>query len=516
MDDDAELLRRYAVERSEEAFAELVRRHVDLVYSAALRRLHGDAHAAADVTQEVFIALARQAGKLAQYRALPPWLYATARNVAIDFVRSEQRRRTREQEAHLMQKVISTYPERNDWEQVRASLDTAMDELGSADRAALVLRFLARRSLAEVGVALGISEDAARMRVSRALTKLHGLLARRGVTSSAVAMSAGFAEQVITAAPSGLGRTVARAAVIAADAIMSPTWFGLVNSKTVATLLSAIVLCSSGAFALWQWRTLDSTHRELAAERAQIFSLARQVADVQRSTQERLLALLKRHPDALGSREREAATPEKEVNGPFGPTPPGSRARGRALMAAYPEIQRLVVQEKRASITARYGKLYLDLGLNATDIDAFEHILIAGVSSTFSNGDRTVTLDAAPTMSWAEKGKKLKHLLSERGFARMQAFEQPQSTRAASLASALYHTNHPLTAPQAVKIKQLLKELPRGTGRPAKYWEAFRDRAAEFLSPYQLPALRRLEAEDEFDFARLQNQNLRTETAANL
>ena len=102
MSEDAELIRRYAEEQSEEAFAELVQRHVPLVYSAALRRLAGDAHAAADVTQLVFTALARQATSLADCRVLPGWLYATTRNVTVDYVRREHRRRTREQEACAM------------------------------------------------------------------------------------------------------------------------------------------------------------------------------------------------------------------------------------------------------------------------------------------------------------------------------------------------------------------------------------------------------------------------------
>src|SRR3954468_2537673 len=102
MVDDAELLRCYAEEKSEAAFAEWVQRHVDLVYSAALRRLQGDAHAAADVTQQVFTAAARQARALARdHVVLPGWLYRTTRNVAVDFVRAESRRRAREQAAHM-------------------------------------------------------------------------------------------------------------------------------------------------------------------------------------------------------------------------------------------------------------------------------------------------------------------------------------------------------------------------------------------------------------------------------
>jgi RNA polymerase sigma factor (sigma-70 family) len=96
MSDDAELLRRYAEEKSESAFAELVRRHVDLVYGAAWRRLGGDAHGASDVVQQVFTSLARQAPALTRHTVLPAWLYAATRNVAIDRVRAERRRKAHE------------------------------------------------------------------------------------------------------------------------------------------------------------------------------------------------------------------------------------------------------------------------------------------------------------------------------------------------------------------------------------------------------------------------------------
>src|SRR5688572_6257471 len=120
MADDAELLRRYSREKSETAFAELVARHVDLVYSAAVRRVGGDAHAAADVTQHVFTALASKAPSLARDSVvLPAWLYATTRNHAVDYVRAERRRRSREEKAHLMNELSTNPPsDATDWERL--------------------------------------------------------------------------------------------------------------------------------------------------------------------------------------------------------------------------------------------------------------------------------------------------------------------------------------------------------------------------------------------------------------
>src|SRR5688572_11468094 len=128
MVDDATLLRRYAHERSQAAFEELVRRHLDLVYAAAMRRLGGDAHRAADVAQVVFATLARDAGSLAHHAVLTGWLYTATRNAALNLLRTEERRRAREKEAHRMQELFSSEESGADWQQLRPVLDSAMDE----------------------------------------------------------------------------------------------------------------------------------------------------------------------------------------------------------------------------------------------------------------------------------------------------------------------------------------------------------------------------------------------------
>src|SRR5881394_1955654 len=102
MIEDAELLRRYAEEESEEAFAALVQRHVNFVYACALRRVGGDTHLAEDVTQQVFTALARGARALVGREALSGWLYTTTRNASAQVVRTERRRQVRESAALIM------------------------------------------------------------------------------------------------------------------------------------------------------------------------------------------------------------------------------------------------------------------------------------------------------------------------------------------------------------------------------------------------------------------------------
>src|SRR5687768_8216425 len=151
MNDDAELLRRYAAEGANDAFAELVERHVDFVYSAALRQLNGDAHLAADATQLVFTDLARKAGSLVGHRVLAGWLFTSTRFVTAKLVRGEQRRHAREGQAHLMQAINSDdVSAKLDWERVRPVLDDALGELSAPDREAILLRFIEGRDYAGV------------------------------------------------------------------------------------------------------------------------------------------------------------------------------------------------------------------------------------------------------------------------------------------------------------------------------------------------------------------------------
>jgi RNA polymerase sigma factor (sigma-70 family) len=207
-----ELLRRYVAERSEAAFAELVRQHIDLVYSAALRQVSGDAATAQDVTQAVFTELARNAPHLVKHRALTGWLYTSTRFLAAKTRRAEHRRQAREQEAHLMNQLLQPSESDLAWQEFRPLLDDVMHELDASDREAVLMRYFERQPLAEVGARLGLSENTARMRVERALDKLRAALARRGVTSTVAALGGALAERAVCAAPVELAGQVSHAA----------------------------------------------------------------------------------------------------------------------------------------------------------------------------------------------------------------------------------------------------------------------------------------------------------------
>jgi RNA polymerase sigma factor (sigma-70 family) len=248
MNDEATLLRRYAEEGSEAAFTELVRRHIDLVYSAALRRTGGDTHLATDVAQQVFIALARNARKLSDHTVLSAWLHTATRNAALNLMMSEQRRKAREQAAFALEPAGAIANEPN-WDRMRPVLDAAIDELPESDRAVVVLRFLERRPFATIGAALHVSEDAARMRTERALEKLRAALSRRGITSTAAALGAIVAAQPLMSAPAGLAATFASTALAATGTTgVIATLTLLMNTKLVTAGVSALVAFGLGMY----------------------------------------------------------------------------------------------------------------------------------------------------------------------------------------------------------------------------------------------------------------------------
>lgn len=235
MTNDTQLLRRYLDERSQDAFAELVRRHIGWVYHAGLRRTGGRRDLAQDVAQYVFTAVANEAEALARRETLAGWLYVTTRYAASRTLRSETRRRKHETAAHVMTELENSTPN-PEWERIRPALDEVMDQLPVRDRETLLLRFFEGMGFAEIGGALGLSEDGARKRVERALEKLRGLLARRGVTSSAGALGGLLATQATAAVGSEVQTAVTAGAL--SGAVPGASMLGVLQfmNATKATL----------------------------------------------------------------------------------------------------------------------------------------------------------------------------------------------------------------------------------------------------------------------------------------
>jgi len=224
--DDYELLARYVRDHSEEAFATLVARHINLVYSAALRHA-GNSHQAEEITQVVFLILARKAGNLSSETILSGWLYKTARLTAANYLRTEIRRQHREQEAHMQSLTHESKP--GAWLQIAPALDAAMEHLNETDHNAVVLRFFEGRSFSEVGGALGTSEDTARKRINRAVEKLRKFFTKRGIVLSAVTIAGALSTGSVQAAPAGLAASITTAG-LTKGAVVSGSTFALIKS----------------------------------------------------------------------------------------------------------------------------------------------------------------------------------------------------------------------------------------------------------------------------------------------
>lgn len=200
----------------------LVSRHVNKVYSVALRQT-GNPHQAEEITQAVFVTLARNRGRLGRRVVLSGWLYQTARLTSITHIRSEIRRHRREMEACMQNDANETEPDV--WTQIAPLLESAMGTLNEADRYAIVLRFFDGKNLREVGAAMGANEEAARKRVNRAVEKLRLFFTNRGVIVPAAMMTAAIAAHSVQAAPPMLAQSVSAAALAKGAAAAGSTWW---------------------------------------------------------------------------------------------------------------------------------------------------------------------------------------------------------------------------------------------------------------------------------------------------
>lgn len=513
MFEDAELIRRYTEEQSEGAFAELVQRHVPLVYSAALRRLAGDTHAAADVTQLVFAALARQAPSLVHCRVLPGWLYATTRNVAVDLIRSEHRRRTREQEARAMHELDSESPPPA-WDQLRPLLDEVMDQLDQNDREAVLLRFFARRSFSEIGHALHVTEDAARMRVDRALEKLRTLLARRGATSTYAALGLMLTSQAATAAPAGITVAVTSAALQSA-AISGPA-LNLIQlmSTTKATTATGIVLVLAIGFSVHEMRQARAAEASLAAVQRNLTGLADQVTrSGQRAVdgETKLAGLRQAHAEARAAAEAEAAMAAKAKLDPVG--------TGKKFVETHPETTTLITNYAAHRVTILYGELIRRLQLTPAQAEHFRALALQREA-----GVRWFTATHVPyaevnvgDLTRQQIDAQIKELLGPAGFAQYEEYSRNllgQTRRAAEqIARSDYFSTTPLTHEQANRLTEIVAQnspeylAGRGVNLATLDWAKTLAAAASVLPAPQLAALAALREKALFDQAMRQEIN---------
>jgi len=324
MNEDTLLLHDFVENHSEEAFTTLVQHHLPMVHATALRRVGGDAHLAQDVAQTVFISLARKASSLRDHGSLAGWLYVSTHRATAEVVRREQRRKQRESSAHSMNLTNASEDLPVDPASLRPLLDDALVELKSDDREAVVLRFFAQRSFAEIGATLRITEEAARKRVDRALEKLHATLSRRGITSTVAALGSALSAVGITTAPATLASQVAALAL--AQSVALPA------AALTTTLTTALLPAGAIAAALTGLWTLIPQHRANAA-------MADEIARLENAP--KATAAMQSEIDALSHALKLARIPPANVLPP--PAPPAVAAPGPVKSTRIPGAKEVSV-----------------------------------------------------------------------------------------------------------------------------------------------------------------------------
>jgi len=302
---DIELLRNYDRNGSEEAFAELVRRHINLVYSSALRHVGIAAHAE-EITQAVFVILSRKAASLRSDTILDAWLYETTRLTSLSFLRGERRRQWREQEA-FMQSTLQESPDTQVWNQLAPLLDEAMSRLGKKDREAVVLRFFRGKSLHEVAAVLNTTETAAQSRVHRAVEKLHKFFLKRGIDSTTTAITGAISAHSVQAAPVALAKSVSVLAITKGAAASGSTLTLIKGALAIMAWSKAKTIIVIGAGLLLAGGTATVTVREFHEHRTsswQVQPASSELVD-QQPPQDTILSSRFTHAEKYGGTDND-------------------------------------------------------------------------------------------------------------------------------------------------------------------------------------------------------------------
>ncbi|HUC85213.1 MAG TPA: sigma-70 family RNA polymerase sigma factor [Candidatus Acidoferrales bacterium] len=373
---DQQLVRDFAQSRSDRAFGELVRRHIDLVYSAAMRMVR-DAHLTEDVTQGVFLALAQNARNLTDRPVLSGWLHRTAQNLAANAIRSEVRRRVHEQEAAVMNELLSADPEAS-WEDIAPHLDAALGELEEPDRDALMLRYFEKKSAPEMAGQLGISEEAAQKRVRRAVERLRAFFTRRGITVGATGLVLLLTANAVQSAPLALAASVSTAALAGAATststlITATKIIAMTSLQKAVVAITVTVLAGAGIF---EARQASQLRQEVQSLQNQT-PLTDQVRQLQRERDDatnRLAALaselasLKKSPAELLKLRGEVGALRQEK------ASLGSKSALNKITAD-PEMRKNLRDQQKIGMTAIYSDLSKSLNLTPQQSAQFNDAL---------------------------------------------------------------------------------------------------------------------------------------------
>jgi RNA polymerase sigma factor (sigma-70 family) len=316
---DAQLLRAY-LEGNEAAFREIVSRHTDLIYSAALRQVSSP-DLAQDIAQSVFVDLVRKAkqisDRLTPKASLAGWLYRSTRFAVLTRLRDDQRRARHERQA--MEQLITDSSPATDWERIRPHLDEAVAELSDDDRDALLLRYFKNHDFQTVGRALGLSDDAAQKRVSRAVERLREFFSKRGVTIGAGALLILISANAVQSAPLALATTIstgalltgttAHASTVAATKVIAMTIFQ--KTAVVITLAGTI---AAGVYKAHQVSQLREQVQTLQQEKTFLSAQIRQLQE-QHDKFDADLSVLQNENERLKSNAMELTKLRGEIAG---------------------------------------------------------------------------------------------------------------------------------------------------------------------------------------------------------
>ena len=383
---DQQLLRDYAGRQSEEAFAELVRRHVDLVYSAALRMVR-DVHLAKDVTQGTFVALAQNARQLTDRPVLSGWLHRTAQNLAANAVRSDVRRRAREQEAVAMNELLAAESDAN-WENIAAHLDAGLSELDETDRDAVLLRYFEKKSAQEMAGILGISDEAAQKRVSRAVEKLRDFFSKCKITVGAGGLTVLISANAVQSAPVGLAAAIS-ATALAGTAVSTSTIIAATKTIAMTTLQKTIVTATVAVLAgggIYEARQAAQLREQNQTLQQQQIPLAEQIQQLQQERDDatnRMAELIAENTELKsGQNQKEllalrgkVTLLSQEVAKAAGDAAKKAR-NSMADMSSDPLMKDYMHAQTSRMVKRDYAKLFSELNLPQDKADALNDLIV--------------------------------------------------------------------------------------------------------------------------------------------
>jgi RNA polymerase sigma factor (sigma-70 family) len=473
MTDCSDLLRAYVSQGDESAFRALVDCFLPLVYSTALRQVGGNTTLAEEVSQDVFIALARKSRFLVDRPTLTPWLFNATRLSAINKLRHEQRRLEREQKAYVMQQ-IDPGSEEIDWDRIRPVIDGLLSQLSPRDQETVCMRFFEGRTFTEIGEKLRIGEDGARLRSNRAIDKINRLLARRGIRSTSAVLTGVLATQQSIAVPTGLAAATTAAVLsgsttAAGGFALSHLLPPLMNTSQIFVGSLAVLAIAGLGGALYQSHANRNAVASLAALREEHVALQREITELRGKA---VNAAMKSVPRAneTAAQPASAGVPDGSKlptrRGPLDanisvPSSVEALLRQVDHVLAHPELRPAFVGQVVQQLWGNDQRLFKSLGVSPAQEEAikkeagdYANTLLDARARRVGGEDFSEAFAAADEYSF----NQVKRILGEENFAQLKQLKASgrENNTVDQLAARLYFTESPLTGEQANQLTRIL------------------------------------------------------------